>query len=316
MNYAYFILFLLISGLFLLLRQLVRNRPFVRRLSTCFVILFLICTVVAGSVPLIYGRTAPLKPNQITWGVTFSELMANDLHLNWKEAYSSILTDLHPQTIRIVAYWSLLEKNEGDWDYSDLDWQISQAEQAHIPFILAIGERLPRWPECHYPAWFASKAASDQETLLLDYEQKVVTRYQKNSDLAYWQVENEYFLTGFAKCPVSGIQNIQKEIDQTHLLDPNHKVIVTDGGEGGSWVTPARLGDVFGFTMYRVIKNHARNDTFKSFQYFLPANYYTFRRDINRILTGKPNEKYIVVELQSEPWGPKQIYAMTPQEGV
>ena len=63
---------------------------------------------------------------------------------------------------------------------------------------MAVGRRLPGWPECHTPDW-ADKLPLDQQKIkLLSYIETVVNRYKKSPAIRYWQVENEAFLAFFS----------------------------------------------------------------------------------------------------------------------
>ena len=60
-------------------------------------------------------------------GVTFSHRYAQDIGLNWKETFVAVLDDLKIKKIRIPVYWDLVESEKGEYDFSDVDWQLSEA---------------------------------------------------------------------------------------------------------------------------------------------------------------------------------------------
>ncbi len=242
-------------------------------------------------------------PASVTWGVTFSELMSQKLGLDWKEAYSAILNDLRPQGLRLVAYWEFLEPQKGSWNFADLDWQMAQAANAHIPVILTVGQKVPRWPECHYPDWVNQNDVSARQNELLSYLQTVVEHYRNSPALQYWQVENEPFLN-FGACPTPDPAFLDKEIALVRSLDPAHKIILTDGGEFGDWYRAASRADVFGTTLYRRVYS----DRFGHFVYPLSPEFYALKRDVVQLFLRKPGEKFIIIEAGLEPWDKKQIY--------
>ncbi|MEI9966698.1 MAG: glycoside hydrolase family 2 TIM barrel-domain containing protein [Candidatus Moraniibacteriota bacterium] len=93
---------------------------------------------------------------------------------------------------------------------------------------------MPRWPECHIPAWAAGDTAMRQGALL-DFMDETVRRYRDNGAVAFWQVENEPFLSQFGECPPLDVNFLESEISLVKALDPTRPVIVTDSGELSLW---------------------------------------------------------------------------------
>jgi len=120
------------------------------------VVLFLIALILYLLIP-----TDRYKPHDdITWGVTFSKRLAQNYDLNWKSVYTRMLDDINIKTVRIPAYWDEIEKVKGQFDFTDMDWQIREAKKRNADIILAIGYKLPRWPECRKPYWFEGDSKS------------------------------------------------------------------------------------------------------------------------------------------------------------
>lgn len=257
------------------------------------ILLFLV--ILGIGMALYLGRPMPL-PETALYGVTFSYPYAEKtLHLDWKKVFIAVLDDLKVQKIRIPAYWSETEKKEGDYDFANLDWQISEAGKRKAEIILAIGRKVPRWPECHEPGWVLERPRGEQDKLLFRFMEAVVTRYKNNSAIIMWQVENEPFLP-FGECPLflSGV--FDKEVSLVKALDPSRSILLTDSGELSLWAQTYRRADVFGTTMYRTIWNKWTG----TFTYPLPSGYFRMKRRVMEKLFGvKP---MIVVELQAEPW--------------
>lgn len=250
-----------------------------------------------------YYETKPIPTKEdVSWGVTFSKEMSENFGLNWKENYTAILTDLKPKYIRVIAYWNLIEPKKDEYDFTDLDWQLAEAEKAGVKTVIAVGQRVPRWPECHFPTWLDPQS-SEKNDLLLSYLRKVVEHYRNNKNILYWQVENEPFLI-FGECPKSDSVLIDKEIAMVRELDPNHKIFLTDGGEFGDWYRASKRADVFGPTLYR--KVHTK--LFGYISWPITPQLYPLRRDITRSLNGRPDQEFVISELGLEPWMIKQIY--------
>jgi len=85
------------------------------------------------------------------------------LGLDDRETYLAILDDLKAQKVKISVHWDLLEKKDDKFDFSELDWQMAEAEKRNVQVLLAVGMRTPRWPECHIPDWAKNMTKEEQE---------------------------------------------------------------------------------------------------------------------------------------------------------
>ena len=137
-------------------------------------------------------------PAHVTYGVTWSVMQAEELGLNSRAAYRAVLDDLKVRDIRIPAYWPRVEPKRAVYDWSELDFQLQEARVRDARVILAIGRRLPRWPECHVPDWAQKLSWEEQKGELRAYITAVVERYKDNTAITYWQVEKEPYLSAFA----------------------------------------------------------------------------------------------------------------------
>ena len=198
--------------------------------------------------------------NPIELGITFSSRYSQDIGLNWKENYVALLDDLRVKKIRIPIYWDLVEKEKDVYDFSDIDWQLDEAEKRNAEIILVVGQKVPRWPECFIPKWIGVNNEELRKNELLKNEEilqfikDAVVRYKEHPAIKYWQVENEPFLA-FGDCPTPTINAniLDREIEIIRRLDPDKKIIITDSGELSTWMSAAARADIFGTTMYRNI---------------------------------------------------------------
>ncbi|MBU6414893.1 DMT family transporter [Patescibacteria group bacterium] len=275
--------------------------------------------VVAGLAWLALGDYAGSLPvnehRPIQWGVTFSEKFSKDLSLDWQKNFLAIADELHPQKIRLIAYWDLIENNRGAFDFADLDWQIAEAAKRNISVVLVVGMKVPRWPECHNPQWANALATEDRESALRDYMKIVVEHYRMNPAIIMWQVENEPYLM-FGNCTARGNNFLEKEIVLVKLLDATRPVLVTDGGEFGLWNRAARAGDVFGTTMYRRVYPKFIGSIFGVIEYPLSPSYFRLKEKFVRWVIGDAQKKFIVVELQAEPWEPVSLSQVSYEEQI
>ena len=237
-------------------------------------------------------------------GFTFSHVFARGLGLDWREAYLAALDDLHPQILRIPVYWDEVEKRKDAFDFSAYDFLVREAAARDIPFVLAIGMRVPRWPECHIPEWARPLPERKMRAELKEAIAEIVERYKDAPGLSAWQVENEPFLPFFGECPPPSASFLDEEIELVRFLDPDTDILITDSGELSAWVFAAARGDVFGTTMYRSVWSDTVSPYIGYFTYPFPPKFFWLKANIVHILFGA--EKRIVnVELQAEPWGPE-----------
>ncbi len=240
----------------------------------------------------------PEQPVQDTvFGVTFSKRQAEGFGLDWQKTYLDILDGLGAKHIRLSAYWTEVEPKKGEFNFEVLDWQIEEAKKREAKILLAIGRKLPRWPECHVPAWAADLSREAQNQAVLEMLEEVIARYKNETAIWAWQVENEP-LFPFGICPPQDEEFFQDETTFVRSLDSSRPIVTTDSGEMSLWLAAGSQGDIFGTTMYKVVKG--KGIGFFSYD-FLPSIFYRKKAAwLKRLL---PNIKdIIVVELQAEPW--------------
>lgn len=239
----------------------------------------------------------PVKPvnDKAKIGVTFSARYAQDIGLDWKQVYTAMLDDLEIKHIRIPVYWDLVEKNNNEYNFSDIDWQLSEAQKRNAKIILVIGQKVPRWPECFIPEWVGSDDNKRKEKLLL-FEETVVNRYKDNHpEIASWQIENEPFLD-FGVCPDADANLLDAEIAKVKNIDSSRPVIITDSGELSLWIQAAKRSDVFGTTMYREVYTKK----YGHWHYPIGPNFFKAKQLLIKLFAHQNNT--IVIELQGEPW--------------
>lgn len=274
-------------------------------LKTLFFIVVL--AIVLVSVFMLYANLPGPKPRQdVSFGITFSARYATDLGLSWKETYLALLDDMQVRKIRIPLYWDLMEKNRGEYDFSDIDWQLDEANKRDAKIVLAMGQKVPRWPECFAPQWATSPDTRKEG--LLSFERQVVERYKDHPEVVMWQVENEPFLE-FGNCPDFDISLLDEEIALVKSIDVSKPVLTTANGEFSFWVRPADRGDMFGTTLYRDLwsKKLGRYIT-----YPIGPNFFIAKEALVRLLT--PQTHFMVIELQAEPWANGWVGDATNEE--
>lgn len=237
-------------------------------------------------------------PTNISYGVSFSKYHADELGLPWQETYDAIINDLGVRHLRLSAHWPMIEPARDTFHFDELDYQMDEAEKAGVSVILAIGKRLPGWPECHVPSWARGLSKQEFERELFTYMKAVVERYKHRGSLILWQVENEPFLTSFAKehCGELDKRLLETEIAFVKELDPFHKVLLTDSGEFGRWLPAYKRADTFGSTLYIYVWGKHVGP----FRWPIGPSFFRVKRNIAELVYGK--KPALLVELSAEPW--------------
>ena len=129
-------------------------------------------------------------PANIQYGVSFNTPYAEELGLDWQETYDAVLDDLGVRHLRLAAHWPMVEPVDGEYNFIELDYQLDKAESVGADVIMAVGRRLPRWPECHVPDWAKEKSWEEQKSEIREYLEVVIDRYKERESIIYWQIVN------------------------------------------------------------------------------------------------------------------------------
>ncbi len=265
------------------------------RLKFWLVTLGIVVAIVSGTV---YFLSYKPVPERITYGMSFNTMYAEELGLDWQETYDAILDDLGVKHLRLAAHWPMIEPEPGVYNFEELDYQINKAEESGADVILAVGRRLPRWPECHLPEWSQSLTWEEQKAEIREYIKVVINRYKDKSNIIHWQVENEPYLSAFAfeHCGKLDEEFLKEEVKLVRSLDATRPILVTDSGNLGTWLGAYKTGDAFGTSVYV----YFWNPKFGQFKSILPPWWYRFKEGLLTVFYG-PKPTYLI-ELAAEPW--------------
>jgi len=262
------------------------------------IILGLIIVKIIILLLVIFFLSQKAVPETIKYGMSFNTMYATELGLDWRETYDAILDELGVKHLRLAAHWPMVEPDQGDYNFVELDYQINRAAAVGADVILGIGRRLPRWPECHVPEWAKKLSIEEAQAAQLTYMEQVINRYKNNSAIVYWQVENEPFLEVFAfeHCGELDVNFFEREIALVKSLDPERPVLVTDSGNLGLWHNAYKRGDAFGTSVYV----HFWNPELGQFRTMLPPFVYRVKENILALIYGR--KPTFLIELSAEPW--------------
>jgi hypothetical protein len=245
----------------------------------------------------------PIDPQ--LFGVSFSIKQCKSFGIDPKETMRWLIGEAGFRRFRLMSYWNEIEKQQGAYDFTQLDWQIKMAAKEGCLITLCLGARQPRWPENHWPDW-AWKMPEDWRTeALLQFIQKVVERYRGYDVIVSYQLENEALLQSFGQRPEINRKRLRQEYALIKKLDPKRPVIMTTSDFWGMPLRRPHPG-IVGFSYYHIV--HTKRG-------YRPAHHswrlHRLRaRAVQRIL----NRPSFIHELQLEPWAPKAIWKTTVRE--
>jgi len=235
----------------------------------------------------------------MVFGATFIPNYAKSYGLDPKETLNAMLKDLGLRQIRLVSYWKDIEKEQGTYNFSELDWQFDMVERYGGRVSLAIGLRQPRWPECHEPDWAKRMTMEQWYPHLESFMGAVIERYKDRPSLVSYQLENEFFMSVFGICPDFSRERLVKEFEFVKSKDPDTPVIVS---RSNNWIgIPYRAprADTNAISIYKRVWDSGV--TKRYYEYPLPAWFYAMLAGWSELLTGR---NMVIHELQAESWLP------------
>lgn len=262
---------------------------------TALIIILVIIGIMYG-IARWYIYTQSSIPLQL--GVSFSPDYAQSLGLNPQQTMKALI-DIGVKQFRLDSYWSDMEPEPGVYNFSTLDWEFKDAEQAHAKVILVVGLRQPRWPECYMPLWAENEPQSVWQPQLEAFMTKVIDRYKNSPSLESYQLENEYFLKGFGNCTNYSRSRLISEYDLVKKLDPKHSIILGRSNNDIGFPIGQPTPDEYSISVYKRVWD--ANVTHRYLEYPFPAWYYAFLAGVQKIFL---HRNMIIGEMQAEPWPP------------
>ena len=263
-------------------------------------------------------------------GISFRPRQAESFQLEPTEALRTLLG--YPfQVIRLAAYWDRIEPEPGQFDPSDLDWQVDAAEAAGKRIIICVGP-----VKCFgYPEYFVPDHIIDgpirehsvvspttHPSLLAAsrrFIRRVIERYRFREVIVAWQVEHEAVdPLGMEHSWRLSTSFVQAEIQAVRSADPSRPVILNGflptstpvrltqwwrtRDQGDSLAAGCRLADVIGVDFY------PRHALFSLGQWsaYLDGGAQPWNRrrwrEVAEWKIGNADRQVMITEGQAEPW--------------
>lgn len=292
------------------------------------------CTYALSSIaaqrPTVYSASLLSSPISLKrspiLGTTFSQLQCRYLDLDYRQAFRQICS-LGFDRIRLCSYWNELEPQDNQFDFTSLDWLLEESDRYGIEVVLAVGMKVPRWPEFHFPDWLrdryetgAGKMPLDQRSpAVADYGlrfvEAVVRHTREATALTYWQVENE----PFTRLAITGgrfLSNdfVRREVQQVQQLAlPNQKILLTgsitlpfadDAADQAAFETCLEIADAVGINVYSKVPIG------QSHYYVEPQSAFWQTLQDWQTQLQLHNKEAWIAEAQAEPWEPNQLVAI------
>jgi hypothetical protein len=224
-------------------------------------------------------KDLPVEPRGTTLvGISFRPPQVEAYGLEGRATLQRLLA--YPfELIRLGAYWNRVEPQPGEFDTSELDWQIEAAERAGKQVILAVGAvKTFGYPEFFVPRHWLQEplregslvSPASHASLLSGATQfitRLVTRYRDRASIVAWQLEHE------AVDPL-GVEHtwrladhfVETELEALKIADPSRPVMMNGflptswpvrlsqwwrtRDQGDSLAVAARLADIVGVDYY------------------------------------------------------------------
>ncbi len=282
--------------------RVIKRRQGLYILSIIFLVLY---SVAAG-----YQGKYDGRPTQL--GVSYSTKYARELGIDWQRGFLALLDEVNVKHFRLMSYWDTIETEKDTYDWSELDWQLQQAEAHGADVTLSIGRRQPRWPECHTPEWAAVLPEDVQRDEIKQFLGDLTSRYKDSKVILSYQIDNEAANNVFGTCPDYDANFLSEEIALVRRIDPSKQIITNVSNQSGLPMNgPVEQADAVGLSVYKRAHFEALNRTWFWSFWYVPSEWHSLRAALIEGLDDKPA---FIHELQTEPWGADDTTKLSVEE--
>lgn len=233
------------------------------------------------------------------FGITFSPTQTEYLNINTQETFSSAL-QFGFHYIRLGGYWNRIEKEKGKYNFSEIDFFLTECERKGQKVVLTIGMKAPRWPEYFTPPFY-KKEDNNQiiEKVVLEFVSQYVNTLGQYTCISYWQVENEPLDPSGPNGEIIPLSTLKKEIELVRKTDKRPIITTFWGNEllkRNVYPSIEHSTDIIGIDLY--YKQPTTTGSFIGPQQST-ISLKNFVEDSERPVWG--------TELQAEPWEPHTL---------
>lgn len=201
------------------------------RLAFLFFVILVVYIVFAFLNPFPKKNTAyGFKPK---YGVSYSFEQAAWFGLDSRAAFVRLLDTAHFDWVRLPFFWDQMTTVDGQLKIDDLEFAIIEAEKREVKVVIAMGAKVPYYPEYHLPQniklqlKFAdtigvTHAIADD---LLEIDRKLVEKLSVYDNISHWQVENEPFLANVNNWKITP-ELVGREVEVVRSADPKKRPII------------------------------------------------------------------------------------------
>lgn len=215
--------------------------------------------------------------------------------------------------IRLGCYWSIIEKNAGTYDFSEIDFLVDSCRKLGIAVIMTIGMKAPRYPEYYIPIWLVNSAQLKNNSFIFEHSVfnsalfsfiKTATKHFKNNrQIKYWQVENEPLDPSGPHWWKIDTSLLKNEVAIIKEIDSNRPIVINLWGNElksrNYYEVATDLADTVGLDLYPKVPG--KNIFGKSIMQGPRTSDIQIHEIIKAIK--KKGKKVWISELQAEPWG-------------
>lgn len=203
-----------------------------------------------------------------------------------------------------MSYWNEHEKEQGVYDFTELDWQLDVIEKHQGVVTLCLGVKQPRWPEYHWPSWAKDLTAAQKTDALLAFITATLEHVKGRAVIKSYQLENEALLSNFGSNIEIDRKRLQKEFELVKEFDDKPVYMSTSNG----WGVPVRRPKpaAVGFSFYTTMFQKGTYHTTIQRPWLHRLRHFIIHHILRRPV--------FIHELQCEPWGHTAIWKMTPAE--
>ena len=237
------------------------------------------------------------------YGVSFSLKQCRNFGLDPRETLQWLL-DQGWRRFRLMSYWNEHEKQQGDYNFTELDWQMEMISNAGGEITLCLGVKQPRWPEYHWPKWTSDFTPEQKTQALLGYLTATLEHVKNRDVIKSYQLENEALLSNFGSNIHIDRKRLRKEFALVNSFDNKPIYMSTSNG----WGVPIRRPRpaAVGFSVYTTMFQNGKYSATIQKPWLHRVRHFIIRHVLRRPV--------FIHELQCEPWGHTAIWKMTPEE--